>query len=277
MLTVKTWILRTLLSGLASVAAAAGSQAQTVDDVAGLWNSNTTGENIEIRASTADVHDSRIGQGRIAVTVEHGANFVIQYHNGSRCWYYITILPDRKLSLAARGGPDQSPDCLVGGFAWVRDAGDVVADRGRTPGGDPTAGKGGGASVTPQPGAGKANTAAPQTPPAIALLTTDVILSSLRASRTPGSLQQSLNKEARHPFKIWLEAPAEARQYIEGVEYKLDPGDSSAAVRAEAGSETFTATWLGQGCVSQADVLVRLKGGSSVGTKFDLCKLLDRK
>src|SRR6266404_6088060 len=87
----------------------------SLQEIVGTWNSTSSSENIEIKPNS-DVFDYRLGQGRIAPTIENAANFVVAYRGGLYCWYYITLLSDKSLSVAARQGPGGSSQCLQGNF-----------------------------------------------------------------------------------------------------------------------------------------------------------------
>jgi hypothetical protein len=107
------------LLAIAMFASTDAALAQDISQLIGNWNSDSVSENIEIRAN-GDVLDGRLGQGRIASTVENGANFVIIYQDNSRCWFYATIIDGSRMRLANRSGANASEKCLFGQFTRIQ-------------------------------------------------------------------------------------------------------------------------------------------------------------
>ncbi len=84
---------------------AARSQSNIDVRFLGLWNYDSNSENIEIRPD-ATILDFRsgFGQGRIAATLDSGANILLEHQGGRRCYYYVTVMDSDRLRFALRAG-----------------------------------------------------------------------------------------------------------------------------------------------------------------------------
>jgi hypothetical protein len=100
--------------------------AAELSELAGTWNNDRTSENLEIipdqNGAFGTVKDDRFGRGRISITDFQGADFVISYGTGERCYFQATLVPPDRLRLANRTGPNASPNCLFGQFTLVSPA-----------------------------------------------------------------------------------------------------------------------------------------------------------
>ncbi len=116
--------MRTLSSVLASVCAAtlalasAPAMAQSYDlelsDIQGVWNNDATGENVTINGRM--VQDSSMGQGRIGVAEDYGANFRVTYQGNVKCYYLITMTSRTRINFAVRNKNQSRVSCLHGPF-----------------------------------------------------------------------------------------------------------------------------------------------------------------
>ena len=77
---------------------------------------------LEIRRNR-DTQDSVFGQGRIASTVEWGANYVIVYPGNRKCYLYIS-LSDREMNIEPKSTRTAVQDeCIRGFFVRRTDSG----------------------------------------------------------------------------------------------------------------------------------------------------------
>src|SRR4051812_35385947 len=83
MLRLAIWIPMLLITGGISAFA-------LPDQIYGTWNSDTTGDNIDIKAS-GDFSRSDVGQGRISDGDGRDGSNLMLSGPGYTCWYYVTF------------------------------------------------------------------------------------------------------------------------------------------------------------------------------------------
>jgi cellulose biosynthesis protein BcsQ len=113
-------------------------------------------------------------------------------------------------------------------------------------------------------------------PPALPPSADQGLLGTLKIRASSVARRGEVNSSGKQvfDFRVWLEAPAEAAERIQAVDYFFDHPSFAINHFASSQGPSFSQGYLGWGCISNVQITVTWKSGTRSTLPFDQCAAL---